>query len=176
MESTLIQKVFDGFATILKTNPTPLAIVAAIVVFACIVIYLARTLKGWQLVSVTALALLAPCVVFIYVIGNDDPKFVLLKQLDQKRWRCLDKQTGAACPDPPGAQIIDATTDVVIQLHSQEGWTTNTYGDVVDGKFRIIGNMPPDCSRPLPRVNLRGDVSQDWNTIEWNNQTKWVEK
>lgn len=178
-DGNVFKTFFDGFATIFKTNPTPLAVVAGLVVLACIAIYLARKLKGGQLVAVTAIALLLPCVVFIYVVGDigrEDPKYVLLKHLDGRKWSCVDTKTGTTCSQPPGTPLIDATTDVVLRLHNESGLTTYTYGEVTDGHLRIIGNMPPDCSQPLPQRNLRGDVSEDWKTIEWNNPTKWVLK
>jgi hypothetical protein len=175
-DGNVFKTFLDGFATIFKTNPTPLAIVAGLVVLACIAIYLARGLKGWQLVTVAAITLLLPCIVLVFIVGNDDPKYVLLKHLDGKKWSCLEKTTGATCKQPAGVTRIDATTEVVLRLHNENLATTDTYGEVKDGALRIIGNRPPDCSQPLPQTELRGDVSEDWKTIDWNNPTKWVRK
>jgi hypothetical protein len=178
-KSDVVKVIIDGFLNLLQTSPTPLAIVGCILVIACIALVVLWNAPVWARVLIALVGLGAPCILLMYIVGSvaGDPKFALLKNIDDQLWTCLDKTTNGPCWEPPGAPpSYFASSDVVIKLQSENPATTATLGYVYDPVRRTITNIPPDCSKPLPQVALRGDITSDWKTICWNNPTKWVRK
>ncbi|RZF31196.1 hypothetical protein EVC45_04410 [Paraburkholderia sp. UYCP14C] len=185
--SEIIHAITEGIQKVEKESPTPLAVVVCIVVIACIALVIVWSAPIWVRLIVSIIAVGTPSMLLIYVVGKitpepnpgplPDPKYGVLMKLDGVLWKCLDKETNLPCKEPPSVPpgvIVDATTDVFIRLHNERSDLPYTYGKVENSATRTISNSPPDCANPLTPNPLRGDISEDGNTICWNNPTKWV--